>query len=156
MFQACVGIPLLLLALCIAWYYAFIMPHYDRLMTQLDQKWGFVLQEGHNYTAPVWMGEFGAGQRGNYWINFIRYLAERDVDWAYWPLNPDKQTAGWFDDWGQWHTSDMTWYEDTYSILDQDYMTVRDPWRILDLHAIMVSPAVPVLNTRPCQRSVLG
>jgi len=156
MFQLCIGIPWVLVVLASLWYYAFLAPTYTRIEKELDSKWGFVLEAGHEYTAPVWMGEFGTGKRGTYWVNFVRYLAERDVDWGYWPLNPEKLTNGYFDDWGHWHPHPEQWDEDTYSVLELDYMTVREPWRQLDLHALRQSPAAPVLNQQPCQRSVLG
>ncbi|OLP78468.1 putative alcohol dehydrogenase [Symbiodinium microadriaticum] len=68
------------------WYMRFVF----------DTKWGFALAEGFPYTAPVWMGEFGQQVRGSYWLNVLRYLAERDVDFAYWPLNGKKYSEGYF------------------------------------------------------------
>mmetsp|Transcript_28506 Transcript_28506/g.81965 ORF Transcript_28506/g.81965 Transcript_28506/m.81965 type:complete len:690 (+) Transcript_28506:48-2117(+) len=156
MFQACIGIPVVFCVLLGLWFYAFVAPTYARIEKELDSKWGFVLEAGHEYTAPVWMGEFGTGKRGTYWVNFVRYLAERDVDWGYWPFNPEKLTNGYFDDWGRWYPHPEQWDEDSYSVLELDYMTVRAPWRQLDLHALRASPAAPVLNQQPCQRSVLG
>jgi len=156
LFQIFVAIPVILLMLVYGWFYTFDAPQFNNLEASLDKKWGFVLEEGNDYTAPVWMGEFGSGQRGNYWLNFVKYLGARDVDWAYWPLNPDKQTDGYFDDWGNWNSQELHWDEDSYSLLDEDYLTVRDPWRLLDLTAIMSSPATEVLNSIPCRRSRLG
>lgn len=156
MFQACIGIPLVVIVLGCLWFYAYVAQGETRIEAELDRKWAFVLQEGYPYTAPVWMGEFGTGTRGSYWVSVVQYLSQRDLDWAYWPLNPDKLTDGYFDDWGGWHPQELAWQEDSYSILEMDYMTVRDPWRLLDLHALMSSPAKAVLNQQPCQRSVLG
>ena len=66
--------------------------------TFLDDKWGFVLEEGKPFTAPVWMGEFGYANQGEYWMNFLRYLSERDVDFGYWALNGKKYGEGYMDD----------------------------------------------------------
>merc|ERR1712178_437221 len=55
---------------------------------------GFLLEEGQPYTAPVWVGEFGYGNEGVYWANFVKYLSDRDVDWAYWALNGKKYGEG--------------------------------------------------------------
>jgi len=158
MLQACIGIPFWITVIVYLWLYAVVAPTYVKIESELDRKWGFVLHDGHDYTAPVWMGEFGAGLKGTYWVNFVKYLSQRDLEFAYWPLNPDKLSAGWFDDWGGWHPypDGPQWDEDSYSILDKDYMTVRSPWRVLDMRPLMESPAGAVLNSQPCQRSVLG
>mmetsp|Transcript_11050 Transcript_11050/g.24331 ORF Transcript_11050/g.24331 Transcript_11050/m.24331 type:complete len:714 (-) Transcript_11050:145-2286(-) len=152
------GLPAFLILLGVLWYYALNAPLYKALEDELDSKWGFVLHDGNDYTAPVWMGEFGAGQKGTYWVNFVEYLSKRDLDFAYWPLNADKLAEGYFDDWGGWHPypNGAQWDEDTYSILDEDYYTVRAPWRVLDLRPLMDSPAGAVMNSQPCQRDVLG
>ena len=63
-----------------------------------DYLWGFLLEDGKPWASPVWIGEFGTcsndpscvedSSAGGFWfLNFIRYLKENDVDWAYWPLN---------------------------------------------------------------------
>lgn len=44
------------------------------------------------------MGEFGYANQGVYWKNFIHYLADRDVDFAYWALNGKKYGEGFIDD----------------------------------------------------------
>merc|ERR1719145_155195 len=64
----------------------------------LDEWWGFILEEGQPYTAPVWMGEFGYANQGVYWRNFVRYLSDRDVDFAYWALNGKKYGEGFIND----------------------------------------------------------
>lgn len=49
----------------------------------------FVAQAGHNYSAPFWMGEFGAGSGSSQekWRKLIRMLKEHDYDWAVWTLD---------------------------------------------------------------------
>jgi len=44
----------------------------------LDYNVAFMLEEGKEYTAPVWLGEFGTNNnKNNYWDYLIRYLEER-------------------------------------------------------------------------------
>jgi endoglucanase len=60
------------------------------LWTSLDGRFGFVVAQGHNYTSPLWIGEFGIEHDGTddaWWQCFTGYLAANDLDWAYWPLN---------------------------------------------------------------------
>eukprot|EP00927_Polykrikos_kofoidii_P027715 TRINITY_DN24292_c0_g1_i1.p1 TRINITY_DN24292_c0_g1~~TRINITY_DN24292_c0_g1_i1.p1 ORF type:complete len:720 (-),score=76.45 TRINITY_DN24292_c0_g1_i1:328-2487(-) len=59
--------------------------------------WGFVLEEGQPFTAPVWIGEFGYLNHGPYWLDFVHYLSETDVDFGYWSLNGLKYGEGWLD-----------------------------------------------------------
>jgi endoglucanase len=58
--------------------------------TKLDGNFGFVVNPGMPYTAPLWLGEFGIGHNdtANAWWSCMReYMAAKDFDWAYWPLN---------------------------------------------------------------------
>jgi len=60
------------------------------LKTELEGRFGFVVNEGFGYTTPLWIGEFGIEHSGTdnpWWQCFTEYLAEKDLDWAYWPLN---------------------------------------------------------------------
>jgi hypothetical protein len=146
---------------------------YTRSYTQLErilvQKWGFLLEEGHNYTAPVWLGEFGESTRGNYWLNLMKFLSDWDIDWAYWPLNGLKyidqtRVETGTDLWGIFMgTLDVTikyitphWEEETWGLLYPDYMTVRRPWLLMDLQAIMPSPVAWVPKQSPCERELVG
>eukprot|EP00927_Polykrikos_kofoidii_P004485 TRINITY_DN11773_c0_g2_i1.p1 TRINITY_DN11773_c0_g2~~TRINITY_DN11773_c0_g2_i1.p1 ORF type:complete len:656 (-),score=79.85 TRINITY_DN11773_c0_g2_i1:263-2230(-) len=130
---------------------------YAYLQWVYDWKWGFALQEGYPYTAPVWMGEFGVDTRGRYWMHLLKYLSNRDVDFAYWSLNGLKYSEGVFDAKGQWHEHPAPrWEDETYGLLNADYCTLRHPWKLLDLQAIMSSPAGWTADDYPCDRSVLG
>lgn len=64
---------------------------YQRYKTKLDRNWGFLLEEGQSYTAPIWVGEFGTGHNEeglNYWWTcLVRYLKEYDLDFSYWPID---------------------------------------------------------------------
>lgn len=123
----------------------------------VDWKWGFALQEGYPYTAPVWMGEFGGDTRGRYWKHLISYLSVRDVDFAYWSLDGVKLTNGIYDILGHWKPyKHAQWEEETYGLLNSDYNTIRHPWKLLDVQAIMSSPASWTADDYPCDRAVLG
>lgn len=57
-------------------------------MEGLDKSVAFILEEGHEYTAPLWLGEFGQNTDDNYWDFTIRWLAENPrVGYAYWAWN---------------------------------------------------------------------
>ncbi|WP_330336216.1 glycoside hydrolase family 5 protein [Streptomyces sp. NBC_00557] len=64
----------------------------DDLYAALQDEAFFVEETGRHYTAPVWVSEFGvgAGETGpaaRAWFgNITDYFADRDVDFAFWPL----------------------------------------------------------------------
>merc|ERR1711939_1116333 len=82
----------------------------------MDGTWGFALMEGRPWTAPVWVSEFGAAARSDFWLKAMRYFSARDVDWAYWVYNPKKQVNKELDG-GQWVDVPLRWDDDTYGIL---------------------------------------
>jgi len=153
-------IPLVSWTLLLAclFFWGHIFPTYWWMERHLDGLWGFALEDGFNYTAPVWMGEFGQNVRGQYWLNFVRYLSSRDVDFAYWALNGIKYAEGAIDGAsGNFITYETPrWENETFGILSHDYATVRHPWLLLDLQALMSSPATWVPDEPPCNRHVLG
>jgi len=75
----------------------YLWPMYNGLSkaqhhAQLRERWGYLLEEGHAYTAPVWVSEFGEWHDGrNYkhgwWPSILAYLEEEDLDFAYWRLD---------------------------------------------------------------------
>ena len=96
---------------------------YTQLSCMLGDQWGFLLTQGHPYTAPVWVGEFGASAAkapqftvatsGNCaqrdsgsscdittsdngpWLNcFLNYLNSNDADWSYWAVNGTQADQG--------------------------------------------------------------
>jgi endoglucanase len=51
---------------------------------------GFVLAAGQASTAPLWLGEFGISHSNTdnaWWTCIMQYMADTDLDWAYWALN---------------------------------------------------------------------
>ena len=84
-----------------------------------------MIEEGHDYTAPLWLGEFGTNSDSDYWKYLIKYLGERpQIGWSYWSYNGYKTTA---DD------------DESFGILNSDMKTVRDPWKLADLQTIQDS-----------------
>jgi len=83
----------------------------------------FMRTEGKKYTAPIWLGEFGTNEDNKFWKLIIRYLKKNpDVHWSYWAYNgykgrPDVDELG--------------------GILNMDFLTIRDEYRIDDLQSIM-------------------
>jgi endoglucanase len=67
---------------------------YAALHARLGERWGYLLARGHRWTAPVWVGEFGACHPdgpscgdGAWFGAFTRYLRDGDIDFAYWSVN---------------------------------------------------------------------
>jgi len=88
----------------------------------LDYTVTFMLEEGHKYTAPIWLGEFGTGSDNKFWHLTIHYLKKNpDVHWAYWPYN------------GYNNNPD---HDETFGILNPDFKTIRHEWLIEDLQSI--------------------
>ena len=62
---------------------------------QLLHDWAFLLEEGHAYTRPVWISEFGTWHDGrkdtmkdDQWFGrFLAFTRTHDLDWAYWALD---------------------------------------------------------------------
>jgi hypothetical protein len=72
----------------------------EELFRTFDQEFGFILESGFYYTAPVWLSEFGVGlgvptydpdhrPDQTWFANLAEYIKSKDLDFAYWPLNPD-------------------------------------------------------------------
>jgi len=135
-----------------------LAPTYAVMSWNLDNQWGYLLEDGHDYTAPVWIGEFGGNVAGNYWINLMRYLSERDVDFAQWALNGKKWTTGYIDTahMGRWVPMTPQWTDEEFGILAEDYETVRNPWLMLNLRGIEANPAQWRPPAKPCDRHLLG
>ena len=73
----------------------------------------------------MWVGEFGAAARNDYWVYMMRFIEEYELDWAYWALNGDR-----------WDEGTGTWRDESYGILLQDYATVRNPQMMADLERL--------------------
>jgi endoglucanase len=65
-------------------------PDRNAYIAAMDRNGGYLL---HQNTAPVWIGEFGravqpATGAEPWWGNLQAWLAQNDVDWCWWALNP--------------------------------------------------------------------
>ncbi len=100
---------------------------------QMDLEWGYVVEEGHPYTAPVWVSEFGeSGELDSspWFDNLIRYLREGDFDFAYWALNPGPKPSG---------------EDEAYGLLEPDWVTPLDDFRtqaLMEIAAPTTGPGV--------------
>ncbi|MBY0369450.1 glycoside hydrolase family 5 protein [bacterium] len=90
----------------------------------LDEEWGYVLQDGTSYQAPVILSEFGASSDNatpsdRAWFERLtRYLYDREVSYAYWPLN-----------------------HENYGLVNSDYSAILDgDWRRTSLDRILRRP----------------
>ncbi len=112
-----------------AWFHPPIA-HYDELKTALGNAWGYILNRGQRYTAPILVGEFGtchtspaciggpgATSEGMWFEGFRRYLVEADIDWIYWPLNGTQARAPGRD----------AGAADTYGVLDATWTMPSQP-----------------------------
>ncbi len=69
---------------------------YEELRDNCDTLWGYILEEGKPYTAPVWLGEMATGNETwnngsneQLWFDSIRrYVGERGIGWSWWTLTP--------------------------------------------------------------------
>lgn len=76
---------------------------YQAFSSKLGNDWGFILEQGKPFTAPVWVSEFGTctlpassacgANAGRYFAYVRRYLQDASIDWAYWPLNGTDATC---------------------------------------------------------------
>ena len=62
--------------------------------SDLGRWWGWLLTQDRSYTSPVLVGEWGSchpeagGCSEGAWLTAVRqYLADADIDWAYWAVN---------------------------------------------------------------------
>ena len=90
----------------------------------LDKHMAFCLEEGHDYTAPLWLGEFGTEVDDDWWKFIIRYLSERpQIGFGYWAYDGYKYTTD----------------EETYpkGIVNKDYKTVKSQWKLDALQSLL-------------------
>lgn len=114
-------------------------------LDQMTRAGGFILDE---QIAPLWIGEFGTDPRSLadsglasspqavWWSNIEAWLAQHDVDWCWWPLNPT-QPKGTVPVTGQ-HRSN--WGDpEGWGLLSPDWRGAADP-RALDVLRSMIPP----------------
>ena len=58
---------------------------YTAFAAALDSAWGYIVSEGHPYTAPLWLGEFGTNHTtpdATWWPWIQEYMTDEDLDWS--------------------------------------------------------------------------
>lgn len=95
------------------------------LATTLGNAWGFIVTQNQDFTAPVWVGEFGDCNGGSscstsaFENNFIAYLKGADFDWAWWPINYDYSNGGSSKPGQSWFMPEQ------YGVLNSNWSDVR-------------------------------
>lgn len=111
---------------------------YETYAAEVDSKWGYLVNSdidaSPSQVAPIWLGEFGTDADDLYWKYLLRYVRERDIDFGYWSLN------------GQKGAIDVVLPE-PYGLLLQDSVTIRDPWKLEDLQALMNVSSLSKIET---------
>jgi endoglucanase len=108
---------------------------YDELRRVYDQRAGYLLH--HEPAVPLWVGEFGSCQtldcgHNSQWFRwFVRYLAEKDLSWSYWPLNGTQSS-------GAGRKYDTV---ETYGLLTPDYRHIGAPQIVKLLRTIETASA---------------
>lgn len=68
----------------------------ETFRSTLEDEWAFVIESQRYYTAPVWVSEFGvrhtqpSENERAWWHSIVNFLIEKDLDFAYWPLNNEE------------------------------------------------------------------
>lgn len=127
---------------------------YAAFKASMDQSWGYLVTEGQAYTAPVWVGEFGASNSSPnstladvadvtaatpsaaWWAWIRQYIAEKDFDWSVWALN-GTQGRGYGRTFGA---------QETFGVLGIDWTTPAPQPFIAALQALQpatLGPATP-------------
>jgi endoglucanase len=67
------------------------------MATNLGDQWGYILEQGKSYTAPIWLGELGTAHDASdvdapsgegFWFQcLLQYMTGADIDWSYWAVN---------------------------------------------------------------------
>ena len=70
--------------------------------------------------VPLWVGEFGENTDSRWWGWILRYLKERKFGFSYWAVDGEQRL-------GQ---------EESFGLLEMDYATVRDEWKLTDLQSL--------------------
>ena len=63
---------------------------YEAFAKELDFRWGFLRSPASGEAVPVWLGEFGTNVQNLWWKHVLRYIADNEVDFAYWSINGEK------------------------------------------------------------------
>ena len=123
--------------------------NYAAFKAALDSAWGYLITENQPYTAPVWVGEFGANNtspnstssdldgatdaNAEWWVWIRQYLADNDFDWAVWALN-GTEGPGYGRTFGA---------QETFGVVETDWVTPAPQPFISALQALQPATILP-------------
>jgi endoglucanase len=127
--------------------------NYAAFKAALDSAWGYLITENQAYTAPVWVGEFGADNtspdstssdldggtdggtnpNASWWVWIRQYLADNDLDWAVWALN-GTEGPGYGRTFGA---------QETFGVVETDWITPAPQPFISALQALQPATILP-------------
>lgn len=98
------------------------------LKSTFDSEFGYVLEKGQRYTAPVWLGEFGVGSEASeqeqvWFQHTANYLIEKEMGWGFWSLNPE-------------HVDGTP---EGYGLLNDTWTGYRNDWRNASIERLLQS-----------------
>ena len=88
--KRCVLAMILVLMACTLLAVWIELGKYEAFANELDFRWGFLRSPTSGEAVPVWLGEFGTNVQNLWWKHVLRYIAENEVDFAYWSINGEK------------------------------------------------------------------
>jgi len=92
-----------------------------QLKTASRTQWGYILDPGQTFTAPVLLGQFGAPTQTAWLTNLEAYMRELDMDFTFWVLNGGPKASG---------------ASEPFAILGSDWTTVNRDARLTALQAM--------------------
>ena len=108
---------------------------YSELCHSLDDAWGYlgprVFQNNDKNTpltnkpVPLWISEMGAGpnDQPKFLTSMCRYIQERELNWAWWPLNVGKKP----------NSEEI----ETWGLVNSDWNKSLDDWRLKLIQQLM-------------------
>jgi aryl-phospho-beta-D-glucosidase BglC (GH1 family) len=117
-------------------------------IAKMHSNGGYLLTQN---IAPVWIGEFGdnasalstPGGGGTWWANLRAWLAESDIDWCWWALNPVHSRAST----PGTNNVEYSWgATEPYGLLSPDWKTVKYPAVVTMLKSVMQPKTGPGIS----------
>lgn len=110
---------------CLGAFFAITSLSHWRLHAELNQRWGFALEEDQPYTAPVLLSEIGTSRHSPFWDGLGAFMEMNDLDFAYWALNGESWRTSWHD-----KNSEERWHGESFGVLEKDWASIRAPSRM--------------------------
>jgi aryl-phospho-beta-D-glucosidase BglC (GH1 family) len=104
-----------------------------QIQSASHDKWGYILDPGQAFTAPVWLGELGDGSQSTWLTSFESYAHDVDVDFAYWAINGGPKPGG---------------GAEPYGLLADDWTTVTTDARLMGIQGLMAATRGPGIDPR--------